>query len=86
MKSEKGRLGILPFTYIKVCLIYRFFLKIKTLQAAKRYGLTSGADFYPEIESLKDKERIWLLEAKLVQAESRIKQVEGQMHELRQQV
>ena len=48
--------------------------------------MTSGADFYPEIESLKDKERIWLLEAKLAQAESRIKQVEGQMHELRQQV
>jgi hypothetical protein len=48
--------------------------------------LTTGADFYPEIESLKDKERIWLLEAKLAQAESRIKQVEGQMHELRQQV
>ena len=44
LKSEKERLGILPFTYIKVCVIYRFFQN-KNSAGCKKIRIDNGSGF-----------------------------------------
>ena len=86
-------------TQTEKAAFYRFTTLLKKSESAGENADESKkiadleADFLAEIEkskrelkSLKDKERIRLLEAKLAQAESRIKQAEGQMQQLSERV